>query len=1016
MSAPRYVITDHRGARFAVADLLDEASARVIARKLSRFRPDAGSGGPALSARPETVDLFEILRIADPGDLDVNRLWAPTRSGPPFEKNPWGKDWTRIPIGVDENGATVVVDFKETHEGGMGNAMVLVGTTGSGKSEFFTTLILSACMTHSPESLNIAFFDFKGSTTAHAIAGLPHMVATMNNLRNDSLWIDRMGDVIYGDLERRKQMLDRARVGSAAEYEYRRIHGGERLAPMPNLLVIIDEFTQMFIQHPPAKAVIDEIGRQGRALGVRLIMGSQRMGHEMATGVMANIPIRGALRTVDEEDSRAVIKTGEAKYLPDDPAGAGLLLVAGKPRLIRFQTAYVSKDYIPPRRAAAEAVRAQVGYVPPRVFSASGMEPVAQPVVATGSVEPPAPTRVIGPDGRAVRQIQAATASLRSQVSEPVRPMWLPPLEPLPVDELIKRLRGRPWYENYGDNKGLRFPVGVEDRPFQHAQRVYAPDLSGSNCPVIGMADAGKTTALATMITGAALMYTPHRVQFYVIALSGPVLNATAELPHVGMLARASEPERVGRTIAEMTTLVNERETAFARLGLTITEFRARKFDGHPGEVPDDPFGDVFLVIDNWAQFHASFERYVADVEFILRKGPAYGVHVIVSASGWISGRLTSAMTPELSGPNVELKLGANDDLNRNSLTIAKQVPFGDREIYEEDDEDADADAPRGEDSETRIIQVRGRGTSNRKYHFQAALPQVTGPDGQVLAAAAAAAMVAQVAGTSSAATIRVLPGSVSAEEVNRLWDSRGGGTAGQVPFGISEVGLLPAVADFTASPHLLLVGDPECGKSPALATLAQGVMRAYSPAEAQIYLVDPKNSLLQVVEGDHLGAYTFREQQVRDMAGQLAAVLETRLPPEDVSQAELAAAAGWSGAHIFVFVDDEHMVQAWDRGGWQPGTGYPLEPLLPFADRGKEIGLHFVVSRRIGQWGRALGSPLPGKLLQLKVPGVVMDGDRGEGKIMDEVMALRQPPGRGIYVTDKVSAPVQIAWPSGRR
>jgi DNA segregation ATPase FtsK/SpoIIIE, S-DNA-T family len=482
----------------------------------------------------------------------------------------------------------------------------------------------------------------------------------------------------------------------------------------------------------------------------------------------------------------------------------------------------------------------------------------------------------------------------------------------------------------------------------------------------------------------------------------------------VGMLARASEPERVGRTIAEMTTLVNERETAFEKLGLTITEFRARKFDDDAGEVPDDPFGDVFLVIDNWAQFHASFERYVGDVEFILRKGPGYGVHVIVSASGWISGRLTSAMTPELSGPNVELKLGANDDMNRNSLTIAKAVPWGEHEIYEEDDDGEDG-APRGEESETRTVQVRGRGTSSRKYHFQAALPQMTGSDGQVLGAADAVAMVAQVAGTSSAAAIRVLPGSVSIEEVDRLWDSRGGGTPGQVPFGISEVGLLPAVADFAASPHLLLVGDPECGKSPALATLAQGVMRAYSPAQARIYVVDPKNSLLQVVEGDHLGKYAFREQQVRDMAAELAAELETRLLPGDVSQAELAAAAGWTGAHVFVFVDDEHMVQAWDRGGWQPGTGYPLEPLLPFADRGKEIGLHFVVSRRLGEWGRALGSPLPGKLLQLKVPGIVMDGDRSQGKIMGEVMALRQPPGRGIYVTDKVSAPVQIAWPSGR-
>ncbi|MBY0443340.1 MAG: type VII secretion protein EccCa, partial [Mycobacteriaceae bacterium] len=342
----------------AVPDQLDEASARAIARKMARFHPDS-QDAPAAIDRPKFVDLFDILELEDACNIDVDRAWAATRLGPPWEENPWGAEWLRIPIGVDDNGGQVAVDFKETHEGGMGHHMVLVGTTGSGKSQFWSTLVLSAALTHSPESVNIAFFDFKGTTTAHAIDGLPHVVAAMNNLRNDSLWIERMGDVIYGELERRKRMLDRARVSDAAEYEYRRIHGGEKLEPMPHLLVIVDEFTQMFKQYPPAKEVMDEIGRQGRALGVRLLMGSQRLGHEMATGIMSNIPIRAALRTLDDMDSRAVVGNDEAKYLPMKPAGAGLLRVEGRPRLTRFQTAFVSQNYTPPRRAAAATVRAQ---------------------------------------------------------------------------------------------------------------------------------------------------------------------------------------------------------------------------------------------------------------------------------------------------------------------------------------------------------------------------------------------------------------------------------------------------------------------------------------------------------------------------------------------------------------------------------------------------------------------------------------------------------------------------------
>ena len=99
----------------------------------------------------------------------------------------------------------------------------------------------------------------------------------MNNLKDDSLWLERMADVLYGELEIRKQMLRRARVGSAAEYEYLRIHRGESLPPMPTLLVIVDEFTQMFKEFSGAKEVFDEIGRQGRALAVKMGMGSQRL-------------------------------------------------------------------------------------------------------------------------------------------------------------------------------------------------------------------------------------------------------------------------------------------------------------------------------------------------------------------------------------------------------------------------------------------------------------------------------------------------------------------------------------------------------------------------------------------------------------------------------------------------------------------------------------------------------------------------------------------------------------------
>lgn len=1000
---------------FAVPDRMDEASAAAFARKMARFHADEQLSGPASERASKVVDLCEMLGHPDAANIDLERAWAATRSGPPFADDDgmyhWGEQWLRFVVGRDpQTGRNVAVDFKETHEfEGMGHHMVLVGTTGSGKSQFLTTLITSACLTHSPEMLNIAFFDFKGSSTAHAIQGFPHVVAAMNNLRNDSLWIDRMGDVLNGEMDRRQMLIDKASVGDVPEYEYLRIHRGEKLRPIPHLLLIVDEFTQMFIQHEAAKAIMDKIGRQGRSLGIRMVMGSQRLGHEMAQGILTNVPMRVALRTVGDSDSRSVLGTDEANHLPVKPAGAGLLKVGSAKRLIRFQTAFASKTYIPPRQAVAAAVRAEAGYVAPQEFVVTGMEPVevSAPQVKEAG---PAPKPVIGADGRTVKQVQAVIQSLNKHHYQPARPLWLPPMEPLAVDELVRRLRGRPWHEDYGvhdDPSVLRFPVGLEDRPFYHRQIVYAPNLSESNCAVIGQAGSGKTTAIGTMLGGAALMYSPARVQFFVLSFSGPELNTLEKLPHVGGFARETDAERVKRIIAEMEALIDLREQEFGSLGLRLATFRARKFGGQSGPVPSDTYGDVYVVIDGWSIFAQSFEPLIDAVMRILERGPQFGVHAIISTRGWIAGNLRSGMQALLTS-NVELKLATNDDLTKNNPKVAKVVPYGEKEVYlDEDDED-------GSTAAQQKVAVRGRGTSMDGFHFQAGLPRMQ-VDGQIVDIDAGVGWIVDKAGADAVATrVKVLPSMVTLDEVFQQWEARAGKRAGEVPFGISEVALAPAVARFATSPHLLFAGRPECGLSTALRTVARSLMRVYTPDEARIYVVDPFHNLLRVVEGPHLGEYVFHENPVRAMAKALAAELEARRPPENLTQAELVELASgkrmWSGPEYFVLIDHEEELQRWDRGGFAPDSGYPLEPLIPLIAHGKEIGLHLVVARRVTQWQRAVNSPLVGQLWRGATPGVVMDGDRAEGPIIGETKAERFEPGRGIYVTDTLSAPVQIA------
>lgn len=200
--------------------------------------------------------------------------------------------------------------------------------------------------------------------------------------------------------------------------------------------------------------------------------------------------------------------------------------------------------------------------------------------------------------------------------------------------------------------------------------------------------------------------------------------------------------------------------------------------------------------------------------------------------------------------------------------------------------------------------------------------------------------------------------------------------------------------------------------------------MRSYRPEEAQIYVIDPGNSLVRVVQGPHLGryigedgveseGYTYYEDDVRAMTRHIDSLLAPRMPRGRAGQEELAQATrSWSGPEIFVLVDDEQIVAGWSAGANMfraDGKGPATEGLTKYIDRAREVGLHLIIGRRF-PWGPAMSSPLAGRLIAQTAPLIVMDGHRMEGELIRGVRAARQPAGRGIYVTDRLSAPAQIA------
>jgi S-DNA-T family DNA segregation ATPase FtsK/SpoIIIE len=655
-TAPLEIISLARGVAHGVADQVSTIRAEAAARRLApRYTADEPEARDALSAATELVDL---LGTGDVRDFDVETAWRPRLQ----------RDRLRVPIGVDESGQPVALDIKESAQQGMGPHGLVIGATGSGKSELLRTLVLALAMTHSSEALNFVLVDFKGGATFAGMADLPHVSAVITNLGQELTLVERMQDALQGEMTRRQELLRAAgNFANVTDYERARAAGAD-LEPLPALLIVADEFSELLAAKPEFADLFVAIGRLGRSLSMHLLLSSQRLEEGRLRGLESHLSYRIGLRTFSAGESRTVIGVPDAYELPPVP-GLGYLK-PDQTTLTKFKAAYVSGPPKGRRRRGGVVEGGATG-------SAEILPFTLAPVTAGRRTAAPEPTPQERPergDERAVFDI--AVERMRGK-GRPAHQVWLPPLDvPNSMDQLLRDLAPDPELGLVSKAWRARgdyvLPVGIVDRPLEQRRELFVLSLGGAagHVAVVGGPRAGRSTFARTVVAAIALTTTPKESQVYVLDFGGGTFTPLAKLAHVAGVANRSEPEVVRRLVAEIRGIVDARESYFRAQGVdSIETYRRRRAQG----LVDDGYGDVFLVVDGWPTLRAEFDELEQQIMELAGRGLTFGVHVVVTTSRWMDFR---NQIRDVLGTRVELRLGDPTD-SEVDRKVAANVPKG---------------------------------------------------------------------------------------------------------------------------------------------------------------------------------------------------------------------------------------------------------------------------------------------------------------------------------------------------
>lgn len=574
------------------------------AKELSNIPIDIKS--EAQNNLPDVYHFLEMYQVGKVEQLNSKERWK--RSNPILS--------LQAPVGIGKSGEVITLDLHEKYHGPHG---LVAGTTGSGKSEFIISYILSLAINYHPYEVQFILIDYKGGSLTGSFANdryyLPHLVGVITNLDGNEL--NRSLASIESEVKRRQKLFNEAkRVANESTmdiYKYQRLWREGRLKdmePVSHLFIISDEFAELKEQQPDFMDSLISVARVGRSLGIHSILATQKPGGVVDSQIWSNTRFRVCLMVQDTSDSNEMLKRPDAAYLKK--RGRFYLQVGTNEVFTLGQSSWSGGQYIPSNTFKKD-VDTTVNEINNIGFVTTTKE--AEVVQTAESL------------GEELPNIVTYLCDVAKNENVKVRKLWL---DKIPANIFIDNLKVKYNYEK--KDFYLDPIIGEYDDPENQNQfKLTIPFSKIGNAIVYGITGSGKEDFISSLLYSSMCTYTPEEVNFYVLDFGSESLKIFNKSPYVGDVAFVSDTDKVNNLFKMLNNELVSRKNLFSEYGGSYQKY----IESNNKKMPN-----IVVIINNYESFNENFEDKIDVLSQLSREAYKYGIYFVITASNDSSVRM----------------------------------------------------------------------------------------------------------------------------------------------------------------------------------------------------------------------------------------------------------------------------------------------------------------------------------------------------------------------------------------